>query len=50
MNFDAPYRQDPSHLMNPPQSGVDRTVTVDLGTGKIEEMRESQLLRREGED
>lgn len=49
MHFDAPYRQDPNHPLNPPQPGVDRTIPVDLGNGKIEAMPESQLLRHTGE-
>ena len=50
MNIDAPYRSDPNHPLNPPQAGVDRMIPVDLGNGKIEEMKESLLLRKTGED
>lgn len=48
MKFDAPYRSDPTHPMNPPQPGVDRDIPMDLG-GKIGLRRESTLVRREGE-
>ena len=46
----APYRDDPTHTMNAPVPGVERMIPVDLGNGKIEEMKESLLLRRTGED
>lgn len=49
MNIDAPYRHDPNHPMNPPQPGVDRMIPVDLGSGAIELMPESQLVRSTGE-
>ena len=50
MNFDAPYRNDPNHPMNPPVPGVERAIPVDLGHGEIEHMLESALERRAGED
>ena len=50
MQFDAPYRHDPNHPMNPPQAGIRRMIPVDLGNGVIEHMEESRLIRRTGED
>ena len=50
MNFDAPYRGDPYHTMNPPTPGLVRNIPVDLGKGVIEYMDESLLMRRETEE
>lgn len=49
MKFDAPYRHDPSHPMNPPVVGVKRMIPVDLGNGIIEHMDEDRLVRMTGE-
>lgn len=50
MIIDAPYRNDPNHPMNPPVPGVRRMIPVDLGSGAIEFMDESALVRRETEE
>lgn len=50
MKFDAPYRHDPNHPMNPPSGPFVRMIPVDLGNGKIEEMAETDLVRSAGEE
>jgi hypothetical protein len=46
----APYSSDPTHVMHPPQPGVNRLIPVDLGKGVIEHMMECDLDRTSGED
>lgn len=50
MEFDAPYRHDPNHPMNPPTAGMLRQIPIDRGNGVIEMEDERALLRSSGEE
>jgi len=45
MQFNYP----PEHLLHPGLDGMDREVAVDLGTGSLSVMKESELMRLSGQ-